>query len=293
LKSTNDLDLDLRQKMLQINVRQKDFYESWFEAMEANRTGAVRGVHSSTNVWSLIRQKITAMRISLGVDECLYGLHRTWMGDLEEARVLDLGCFTGNMLSLWIAEQCADYIAIDLSEQAIAVLNAKLRERQLTHAHAYAQDFLANSYPDNHFDLVYAFSVLHHFKDIRVMLDELHRVLKPGGIVIATDPLTTEPFNRLARILYRPLQADRDWEWPFTHATFLLLQKIFEVVDMQGFLGMTKLGFPFQLVPGLGSLGQAIGRWGLQFDKKYARQSGLPFSLCWLATLRLRKPTLK
>ena len=27
-----------------------------------------------------------------------------------------------------------------------------------------------------------------------------------------------------------------------------------------------------QLVPGLSGLGQAIGRWGLKFDMKYARE---------------------
>jgi len=84
------------------------------------------------------------------------------MCSLKDAYVLDLGCFAGNDLSLWIAENCADYTGIDLSEQAIKVLNAKLRERGLIHARGCAQNFLANSYPDNHFDLVYAYSVLHN-----------------------------------------------------------------------------------------------------------------------------------
>jgi ubiquinone/menaquinone biosynthesis C-methylase UbiE len=230
------------------------------------------------------------MRKLLGVDEQLYALHRKWMQNLKGSHVLDLGCFAGNHLSLWIAENCAEYTGIDLSEQAIAALNAKLRERQLTHAHAYMQDFLANSYPDDHFDLVYAFSVLHHFKDMDTMLAELHRVLKPGGIIISFDPLMTEPLNRLARLLYRPLQADRDWEWPFTFKMFHLIQKYFEILDMQGLMGMVKLGFPFQLIPGLERLGQAISHWGVEFDNKYACRSGLAFSLCWLATLQLRKP---
>jgi len=227
-----------------------------------------------------------------GVDEQIYALHREWMSNLKDSRVLDLGCFTGNHLSLWIAENCAAYTGIDLSEQAIAVLDAKLRERQLPHAYAYMQDFLANSYPDNHFDLVYAVAVLHHFKDMTTVLQELHRVLKPGGIVITFDPLMTEPLNRLGRMLYRPWQTDRDWEWPFTFATFRLIQKYFEIVDMQGAMGTAKLGFPFQLIPGLDRLGQAISRWGVQFDKKYAKRPGLPFVLSWLVTLRLRKPEL-
>jgi hypothetical protein len=59
---------------------------------------------------------------------------------------------------------------------------------------------------------------------------------------------------------------------------------------MQGFMGMVKLSFPFQFIPGLGGVGRAIGRWGLAFDKKYAQRFGLPFYQCWTVTLLLRKP---
>ena len=149
------------------------------------------------------------------------------------------------------------------------------------------------AFPDNHFDLVYAYSVLHHFKDVSVIIEELHRVLKPGGMIISLDPMMTEPLNRLARALYRPLQTDRDWEWPFTRETFRLFQNYFEIADMQGFMGMVKLGFPFQIIPGLDNFGKVIEGWGLKFDNKYARSFGVPFFLCWFSTLQLRKPDRK
>jgi len=283
--------VDPRQQMLQINFRQKDFYESRYEATHMNRQATERAANLPTNVWTWFRYGLMDLGSSVNVYEQVYALHQKWMSDLGDARVLDLGCFAGNNLSLWIAENCADYTGIDLSEQATASLDEKLRERQLTHARAYKQDFLANSFPDNHFDLVYAHAVLHHFKEMTVLLEELKRILKPGGVVISFDPMMTEPLNRLARMLYRPLQTDRDWEWPFKRSTFHLIQKYFEIADMQGFMGMVKLGFPFQLIPGLSGLGRAIGHWGLEFDKRYARRFGLPFYLCWVASLQLRKPT--
>jgi len=284
-----EIDNTSYQKMLQINIRQKDFYESRFEANQVAGPVTERAASISTNMWTRMRRRMMKLRKTTGVDEQIYELHRTWLGDLQDSRILDLGCFTGNHLSLWIAESCAEYIGIDLSEQAIATLNEKLRAHQLTHACAYAQDFLANSYPDNYFDKIYAYSVLHHFKDMSVILQELHRVLKPGGVIISFDPLMTEPFNRFMRMLYRPLQTDRDWEWPFTYVTIRLLQKYFEIADMRGYLGMVKCSFPLQMVPGLSNLGQMVGRWGSKFDDKYTRQPGLPFFLCWLATLCLRK----
>jgi ubiquinone/menaquinone biosynthesis C-methylase UbiE len=284
--------VDERQKMLQINIRQKAFYESRFEDTLLGRVFTERAANATTNFWSRLRYEINKFSYSSGINEYIDTLHREWIHDLPDlkgAHVLDLGCSTGNHLSLWIAENCAEYIGIDLSEQATAALDAKLRERGLTHARAYAQDFLANSYPDNYFDLVYACAVLHHFREKTVLLDELYRVLKPGGVVISIDPLMTEPLNFLARALYRPLQTDRDWEWPFTYSTFRLFQKYFQIVDMQGFMGMAKLGLPFLAVPGLSRLGQAIGQRGVEFDKKHTRRFGLPFFLCWETTLRLRK----
>jgi ubiquinone/menaquinone biosynthesis C-methylase UbiE len=285
----NNHALDTHQEMLQINVKQKDFYEARFEASQVGSLATERAASAPTNMWTWMRNNVKDMRKSMWVDEQIYAMHRRWLCNLKGARVLDLGCFAGNHLSLWIAENCADYTAIDLSEQAIAVLDTKLHAHELTHARAYTQDFLANSYPDNYFDLVYAYSVLHHFKDMNVILKELHRVLKPGGIVISFDPLMTEPLNRLARMLYRPLQTDREWEWPFTYSTFRYLQRYFEIANIQGFMGISKLGLLFQLVPGLRKWGQVIGCWGLEIDNKYARKVGLPLFLCWMVTLQLRK----
>ena len=275
--------------MLSVNVRQKDFYESRFEATKESRKSSERAANMVTNFWTWLRYKLMDMGRSVNVYDQIYSLHREWMSDLKHTNVLDLGCFAGNSLSVWIAENCANYIGIDLSEQATQFLDGKLRERGLPHARAYKEDFLANSFPDNYFDVVYAHAVLHHFKDMSVLLQELYRVLKPGGVIISFDPMMTEPLNRFARLLYRPLQTDRDWEWPFTRATFRLISQYFEIPAMQGFMGMVKLSFPFQFIPGLGDVSRAIGRWGLAFDKKYARRFGLPFYLCWTVTLQLRK----
>jgi hypothetical protein len=72
--------------------------------------------------------------------------------------------------------------------------------------------FLSNPFPDDHFDIVYAHSVT--IISERKVAFKSCDVIKPGRMIISFDPMKTEPLNH-RRALYRPLQSDRAWEWPF------------------------------------------------------------------------------
>jgi SAM-dependent methyltransferase len=43
-------------------------------------------------------------------------------------------------------------------------------------------------FPDNQFDLIVCFSVLHHIPNVSKVLSEIYRVLKPGGYVLVREP---------------------------------------------------------------------------------------------------------
>lgn len=275
--------------MLAKNIRQKEFYESRSRAYQGGQWVHEQAANLPTNLWTRLRNLTIALRKEAGAQDLVHALHREWLGDIRGSRILDLGCAEGNPFTLWMAENCAEYIGTDLSERWTASLNAKLRERGLSRARAYAGDFLKNSFPDDYFDVVYAHAVLHHFEHLDVLLEELRRVLKPGGSVIAFDPLQTEPLNRLARCLYRPLQSDRDWEYPFSRDTFGLLGRYFDIAAVQGVQGMIKLGYPLLLIPPLRCLGRALCRWGQEFDRRHATQPGPWLFFCWNVTLRLVK----
>jgi len=112
--------------------------------------------------------------------------------------------------------------------------------------------------------------------------------MRPDGIVITVDPMMTDPLNRFFRILYRPFQSNAAWEWPFTRKTFRMIEQYFEIEELQGYFGMARLGFPLMTVPGLAGVGQKVSQWGLEFDKRWARDLGLPFYSCWKVTMKLR-----
>jgi SAM-dependent methyltransferase len=227
-----------------------------------------------------------------GIDNDVTRLNREWMGDLAGRKVLDLGCFDGNPLSMYLAENSDSYLGLDLSEQAAGRLNRKLSEAGLysSNKKAVAGDFLSQDFREADFDVVYAKSVLHHFKHFDAMLRVLHDKLAPNGIVVTQDPMQTALSARVVRTLYRPLQSDKAWEFPFTKRTFDDLQKYFVIEDLQGVLGWAK--WTFAAYP----LGVNRVAWLCQKlhekDSENARKPGRALWRCMQVTMKLRRKML-
>lgn len=111
------------------------------------------------------------------------GIERHVPLDLATARVLDFGCGAGRV-ARHLVGRTRELHGVDLDEASIAWL----REHLGDHLHpALTTDVPGLPYPDDHFDLVYAYSVFTHLTEHWAgWLLELHRVLRPGGILFAT-----------------------------------------------------------------------------------------------------------
>jgi len=103
-------------------------------------------------------------------------------------RVLELGCGTGYFTKELIKTN-AHIVAIDISDnllnEAKSTIVAKNVEFLLENAYQM-------SFHDNIFDSVVGSSVLHHL-DISSALNEIHKVLKPGGTIYFTEPNMMNP----------------------------------------------------------------------------------------------------
>jgi len=214
------------QEILETNKRQKEFYNN----VKQNFV---------TKLWANFRNgTLNKIRKTLGVSNQAYDLHKVWFGDLSQKKVLDLGCFAGNALSLYLAQNAKEYVGIDLSDVAINQLKERLKS--FPNAKAQAVDFLSDEFIERDFDLVYAYGVLHHFPNFDILISRLQEVMKSNGELISYDPLETSIPIKIIRTLYRPFQTDADWEWPFTKKTVYKIRNAFNVIETRGILGKSK-----------------------------------------------------
>lgn len=99
--------------------------------------------------------------------------------DYRDKRVLEVGCGMGYMAMNW-AQQGAAVTAVDLNPVAVAQTR---RRFELFGLEGDIREVDGERLPfdDNTFDYVYSWGVLHHTPGTQAAINELHRVLKPGG----------------------------------------------------------------------------------------------------------------
>jgi ubiquinone/menaquinone biosynthesis C-methylase UbiE len=109
----------------------------------------------------------------------------SWAGDLTGKRLLDVAGGDGYWAGQ-AARRGATAVCLDLARPKL-VFGAKLRD----HPGLVEGDALALPFPDGQFDVVMSVCAIEHFDDGPAALDEMTRVLRPGGdLVMSADALT-------------------------------------------------------------------------------------------------------
>ena len=104
--------------------------------------------------------------------------------------ILDLGCGEGYTLKFLNALGFQNLHGIDLQ------INLKLRLKQIYRMLRSKNckkpfslingNFLKTPFKDKYFDYIYSISVIEHGVDIKLFLNEVHRILKPNGLFFLT-----------------------------------------------------------------------------------------------------------
>jgi SAM-dependent methyltransferase len=262
--------------ILETNKKQKEFYNN----------NSKQNIF--TTIWAKFRNGLlNTIRKNIGIQDQAYFLHKKWFGDLSNKKVLDLGCYSGNYWSLYLAENAKEYLGIDLSDVAIENLNERLKP--FPYAKAEAVDFLSDDFAQKGFDLIYAYGVLHHFENTNILIDKLNEKLAPKGEIISYDPLQTSWPIKIIRTLYRPFQSDAAWEWPLTKKTFYQYQTAFTILDRRGLLGKSKWNLFVAVLPISEEKKKQLGQQWHHHDWEKSRTSNRVLFRCMHLTMLMRK----
>ena len=103
-------------------------------------------------------------------------------------QVLDYGCGPGNyIVPLRELVGAAGRIhALDIHPLAIRSIRSIIAKRQLANVQTIRSDY-KTGLPDDSIDVALLYDILHDLDDPKPVMGELHRVLKPGGILSLRD----------------------------------------------------------------------------------------------------------
>jgi len=143
------------------------------------------------------------------VHETLYGLFRDPDKALKAAelepgqKVLEVGCGPGffTVPAARIVGEQGSVLAFDINPVAVEHVRRKIEEAGVTNARVIVADATKTDLPAGSFDLAFVFGLARPIGDMAAIWAELHRLLKPQGILSIEGRL--RPPERLFRFVRR------------------------------------------------------------------------------------------
>ncbi len=124
------------------------------------------------------------------------------------ARILDLGCGNGKQLKLFskVFPNKSYFSGMDISQESLDEIQKSYQSPpQLALIQGNFDELDQHQeFSHSQFDLVYAVYALYYTKDLKKVIEDVYKLLKPGGIfwVIGPDSGTNDEFLRILRPLH-------------------------------------------------------------------------------------------
>jgi len=166
---------------------------------------------------------------------------------LKGRRVLDYGSGPADF-GIWMAIEGADVTLLDISPAAIEVGLRRARSSAVEIRGIAANAVHLPMLSDGEFDLVFACAALHHTLKYPGAVEELARVIKPGGRLVLCETWGGNPFLGLARRVRASMAAEPEAQGEaiiLSGAKLRLLHPFFNdiEIDFVNLLAMAKRCF--------------------------------------------------
>lgn len=106
--------------------------------------------------------------------------------NIKDKVVADLGCGTG-FVSLALVNEASIVFSVDNSSNMLKQLRANALDKNYKNLYLIKSSLDSLSLFDESVDIVFINMALHHIKDAKKAILEMHRVLKKDGVVIISD----------------------------------------------------------------------------------------------------------
>ncbi len=161
-------------------------------------------------------------------------------------KILDYCCGNGRF-SIFLAKNSVEVYGIDISE--VSIENAKraaVQEGIEKNTNFYVMDAEATQFPNNYFDIIVCYGVLHHLNIDRAF-KELARIVKPEGVVICDEPLIYNPIFQFYRRKTPHLRSEWETDHILSKKEIDLSRKYFqEMKELRFFHLTTLIATPFR-----------------------------------------------
>jgi len=146
--------------------------------------------------------------------------------DYTRGQLLELGCGEGRGIEI-LDTICESYTAVDKMKSVVEKLNKDYPKH--TFIHSNIPPF--KNIESNKYSTVVAFQVIEHIKDDRLFLQEIYRVLEPGGKALITTP-------NIKKSLTRNPWHIREYE---AQELLEIARRIFDKIELKGITGSEKI----------------------------------------------------
>ncbi|MBU4392044.1 MAG: class I SAM-dependent methyltransferase [Actinobacteria bacterium] len=167
------------------------------------KRGLFKRFSDSRFAWDVVQGPVYNRLIGGAASE-LYERFVDSVSPPEGSRLLDIGCGPGHIcLMLAVKHPTVSILGVDYSQTQVRAAN-RLREKQgITNCEFVRGDAMDLPFGDTSFETVISFASIKHWPDERRGLEEVRRVLVPGGSTLIEEADSAADYEDLQRFYQR------------------------------------------------------------------------------------------